>query len=155
HRQGRVLPLDDHPQRIADEQCVRAAIIEDAGEGRVVGGDHADLLADLLVLLQRLDGALVLHGSPPVGLGWVLRHRPLSPSPTPWVQFSVSPPHGRKSSMTPHAPRRAGSFASLCRPAGRAGAEPAANDQGFGEKEPGMYRTPSRVSEMVRMTWAW
>jgi hypothetical protein len=69
HRDGqrRVLTLHDHSEGVADEQHIRSGIIEDAGEGRVVRRDHADLLSGLLQLLQRVDGDLVLHGSPPMG----------------------------------------------------------------------------------------
>src|SRR5438552_12999125 len=63
-RQGRVVPLDDHAERISDEENLDSGAIEEAGEGGVVGREHRDALAGLLHLAESIDGDL-LQGSPP------------------------------------------------------------------------------------------
>src|SRR5712692_8174966 len=65
-RERGTVTLNHHSEGVTHQEHVRASLIENPGERRVVCGDHADLLADLLQLFQRVDGDLVLHGSPPV-----------------------------------------------------------------------------------------
>ena len=55
-RQGRVVALHDHAERVADEQHVGAGLVEQARERGVVGGEHGDPLASLLHLPQGVDG---------------------------------------------------------------------------------------------------
>src|SRR6266403_5905379 len=64
HRQGGLVSLHDHAQGIADEQHVGPGAVEKAGETGIVGREHADALAGLLHLAERIDGDL-LQGSPP------------------------------------------------------------------------------------------
>ena len=45
HRQRAVVALHHHAERIADEQGVHPAVVEQPGEGGVVGGQHGDRLA--------------------------------------------------------------------------------------------------------------
>src|SRR5690349_24138602 len=42
-----LVPLDHHPERIADEHHVHARLVDEARERRVVAGDHRDLLRAL------------------------------------------------------------------------------------------------------------
>ena len=55
-RQGGLVALDDHAQRVADQEQVGVALVEQTREGRVVAGQHGDLLAAPLHLAQGVDG---------------------------------------------------------------------------------------------------
>src|SRR5262249_38578068 len=66
HRQGGAMPLNHHSQGVAYQDGIRSRFVENPRKRRVVSGYHADLLADLLKPLKRLDGDLFLHGSPPL-----------------------------------------------------------------------------------------
>ncbi len=56
HRQGRVVTLDDHAERIADQEDVRACFFEKPRKRGVIGSEHGDLLAFLFHLPERVDG---------------------------------------------------------------------------------------------------
>ncbi len=56
HRQRRVVTLDHHAERIADQQHVDAGAFAERGEARVVGGQHRDLLAVAGHRRERGDG---------------------------------------------------------------------------------------------------
>ncbi|KAG1450140.1 hypothetical protein G6F57_016478 [Rhizopus arrhizus] len=56
HRQGRIMALHDHPQRIADQDQVNAVCVKSAGKAGVVGGQHDQLLAIALGLGQGGNG---------------------------------------------------------------------------------------------------
>src|SRR5262249_36753466 len=62
---GGGMPLHHHAEGIAHQENISPRVVENPGERRVVGGDHADLLADLLEPFETVDGDLFLHGSPP------------------------------------------------------------------------------------------
>ncbi len=49
------VPLDDHPQAIADQQHIHPRVIQQAGHGEIVGGQHTNALRALLHFLQRLN----------------------------------------------------------------------------------------------------
>ena len=51
-RQGRVMALQHHAERIADQQRIHARGVEHRGKTRVVAGQHRDLLAVLRHLVQ-------------------------------------------------------------------------------------------------------
>ena len=51
-RHRRVVPLDDHAERVADEHDVGAGEIDELREARVVRGEARDRLARLLHLAQ-------------------------------------------------------------------------------------------------------
>ena len=55
-RQRRVVALDHHAERVADQQDVHARRVAQAGEARVVAGQHRELLARARALLQLGDG---------------------------------------------------------------------------------------------------
>ena len=54
--------LDDHPERVADEDHVDPGLVDEAGHGEVVGGDHRDLLAAQLACAQIRDRHLTEIG---------------------------------------------------------------------------------------------
>ena len=98
----RVVALDDHAERIADEQHVGAGFVEEPRERGVVGGEHGDLLAALLHLPQGVDGdALRLHSAPPFFCK-VVRFRSHAPDhpatrfgrPLTWNATTASAPPG-------------------------------------------------------------
>jgi flavin-dependent dehydrogenase len=71
HRQGGVVALDDHAERVAHEEHVRAGLVEQPREGRVVGREHRDLLAPSLHLPEGVDGDLRgLHSARPFSDGY-------------------------------------------------------------------------------------
>ena len=71
HRERGVVALDDHAERVADEQHVGAAFIEEPPERRVVRGQDGDLLASLFHLPKGVDGdALRLHSVPAFWVSW-------------------------------------------------------------------------------------
>ena len=43
HRQGRIVPLHHHAERIADQQRIDAGAVQHRSKGRVVAGQHRDL----------------------------------------------------------------------------------------------------------------
>ena len=73
HREGRSVAFHHHAQRIADQDQVGAAAVEDAGEHRVVGGQHRQFASVALGIRQRRHGpGLVFsngHVHPGVGRG--------------------------------------------------------------------------------------
>ena len=65
-RQGRIRPLHGRAQRVADQEKVDAALVQDAGERVVVGGEGGDLLPGRLQPLQfRNRNLRGLHVVPP------------------------------------------------------------------------------------------
>ena len=65
--EGILRALDEHAERVADEECVGAAFVEDVGEGGVVGGEHGDFFAlgfhaEELGEFGMLHGALIVAG---------------------------------------------------------------------------------------------
>jgi hypothetical protein len=61
HWGRRFVPEDDHAQRIADENRVNSCGVQKFGHRVVVGGEHRDLLAAMLPLLQIADGHPLRH----------------------------------------------------------------------------------------------
>ena len=53
HRKRRCLSLDDHPERIADEQDIDARVVTQRREARVVTGQHRDSFPIARHCLQR------------------------------------------------------------------------------------------------------
>jgi hypothetical protein len=62
-RQRGGLPLDHHAERVAHEQDIDPGSVEQLREGRVVAGEHGDLVAGRLLLAQGVDGLLVGHSA--------------------------------------------------------------------------------------------
>ncbi|MNP82870.1 hypothetical protein D3C76_1816450 [compost metagenome] len=67
------MPLQDIAERIADQQHLDAGRAGGCGEGRVVAGQHDDLLAVLLETAQSGEGDIshqeILVGAPKAGAG--------------------------------------------------------------------------------------
>ncbi|VTQ32412.1 Uncharacterised protein [Pseudomonas aeruginosa] len=63
-RQGAVVTLQYHSERISDQKHVHAGLAGGVGEGGVVAGQHGDLLAALLQPLQGGQG-YIRHGKAP------------------------------------------------------------------------------------------
>ena len=69
HRQGRIMALHHHAQRIADQDQVGAVVIQHAGEAGVVAGQHHQLAAFGARLRQHRHGPGFLR----VAHAWFLR----------------------------------------------------------------------------------
>src|SRR6266566_7174936 len=68
YRQSRVVAEDDHRCGVADEDQVESGRVREPGAGRVVGGDHDDLLAASLHLEELGQGELSGCGCRRAGL---------------------------------------------------------------------------------------
>ena len=74
HRQGRVVAENDHRRGVADEDQVDSGRVREPRAGRVVRGDHDDLLATRLHLEELGESQLSGCGSGRAGLAWTSAH---------------------------------------------------------------------------------
>ncbi len=56
YRQGAVVALKHHAERVADQDDINAGFADELGKGRVIGGQGRESLALLLVFPQGIDG---------------------------------------------------------------------------------------------------